>query len=158
MFASPRGLYNDSAEPIPPPIAALQTYPNIFLRNIDLWSYAADTPMERWLARGHLFSSLYLNSHVSDFLRYLTLYRYGGTYMDLDVVVQRNLSAIAPNYAGAESPSFVAAGVINLDHNGIGHVIAELCVRYVVDGDRFYRLFRNEVDMSLNNSLRRFRI
>lgn len=88
-----------------------------------------DTPMEAWLLRDHLFESQYLNSHVSDFLRYLTLYKYGGTYMDLDVVVQMNLSAISPNYAGAESDNFVAAGVINFDHNGMGHVMAELCVR-----------------------------
>lgn len=49
--------------------------------------------------------------------------------MDLDVVVQMKLSAISPNYAGAESDNFVAAGVINFDHNGMGHVMAELCVR-----------------------------
>lgn len=78
--------------------------------------------------------------------------------MDLDVVVQKNLSSISPNYAGAESPNFVAAGVINLDHNGIGHVIAELCVRYAcvsvcVCSTRCYRLHFIEVDTSFNNSL-----
>lgn len=88
-----------------------------------------DTPMEPWLLRDHLFESKFLNSHVSDFLRYLTLYKYGGTYLDLDVVVQTSLSAISPNFAGAESENYVAAGVINFDHNGMGHVMAELCVR-----------------------------
>lgn len=135
LFASPRGLHNNVSIPTPTAITAIQSYPNVFLRNIDLWTYAEGTPLELWLRHGSLFDSSYLNSHVSDFLRYLTLYKFGGTYMDLDVVVQMNLDGITPNYAGAESDNFVAAGVINFDHNGVGHIMAELCVRYMNDKD-----------------------
>lgn len=134
LFASPVGFLNDSTVLPPPPsnVSALLAYPNIHLRNINLWTYASGTPLENWLSNEELFMSQYLNSHVSDFLRYLSLYKFGGTYMDLDVVVQKNLDTIPPNYAGAESPNFVAAGVINFQHNGIGHEIAELCVRWAI--------------------------
>lgn len=57
-----------------------------------------------------------------------SLYKWGGTYLDLDVVLMRNLSTIPPNYAGAESAQFVAAGVINFDHRGAGHAMAEQCL------------------------------
>lgn len=129
LSAAPVGLLNDSTIPPPKVISALLKYPNIHFRNLNLWTYALGTPLEDWFLSDILFTSQYLNSHVSDFLRYLSLYKYGGTYMDLDVVVQKNLDNVPPNYAGAESPNFVAAGVINFEHNEIGHEIAELCVR-----------------------------
>lgn len=108
---------------------ALQTYPNIFMRNVNLWSYAEKTPVHKWLNDGQLFLSKYLNSHTSDFLRYLSLYKWGGTYLDLDVVVQKPFDTVEPNYAGAESDKFVAAGVINFHHDGVGHDVAEMCLK-----------------------------
>lgn len=128
LFASPVGLINDT-DKTSPIIIALQSYPNIFFRNINLWTYSVDTPLEDWFLSDALFQSQYLNSHVSDYLRYLSLFKYGGTYLDLDVVVQKTFENISANYAGAESQNFVAAGVINFDHDGIGHEIADMCVR-----------------------------
>lgn len=58
-----------------------------------------------------------------------SLFKWGGTYLDLDVIVKKNLSEISPNYAGAESSNFVAAGVLNLDALGSGHEIAEMCLK-----------------------------
>lgn len=107
----------------------MQSYSNIYFRNIDLWVYATNTPLEDWFLSDALFQSQYLNSHVSDYLRYVSLFKFGGTYLDLDVVVQKSLENIDANYAGAESANFVAAGVINFQHNGIGHEIADMCVR-----------------------------
>lgn len=129
LFASPVGLSNSTVSSHQAIIDALLTYPNLQMRNVDLWSYARDTPISDWINSGELFLSKYINSHTSDFLRYLSLYKWGGTYMDLDVVVQQNLDKIEPNYAGAESENFVAAGVLNFDHQHVGHEIAELCLR-----------------------------
>lgn len=61
-----------------------------------------------------------------------SLYKWGGTYLDLDVIVKKSFDQIEPNYAGAESENFVAAGLINFDHTGLGHEIAEHCLRYCV--------------------------
>lgn len=128
LFASPVGLSNDThlQQPI---VQALLSYSNIHMRNVNLWKYAKGTPVNDWLNSGALFESKYLNSHTSDFLRYLSLYKWGGTYLDLDVVVQRPFDTVKPNYAGAESDKFVAAGVLNFDHDGFGHKVAELCLR-----------------------------
>lgn len=63
------------------------------------------------------------------------LYKWGGTYLDLDVIVQKKLDEVLSNYAGAESDKFVAAGILNFEHEGTGHEIAEMCLRYV-----FYKI------------------
>lgn len=73
--------------------------------------------------------SSYLFSHISDFLRYLTLYRYGGIYLDMDVVMLRSMEDVPPNFTGAESNAYLAAGVMSLSHTGFGHEIAESCLR-----------------------------
>lgn len=131
LFASPVGFLNESSAHPQPAVKALLNYSNVYLRNVNLWTYAKDTQVEEWINTGELFLSTYLNSHASDFLRYLSLYKWGGTYLDLDVVVQQNLRSIGKNYAGAESSTFVAAGVLNFDHTGFGHEIALLCLKYV---------------------------
>lgn len=116
LFASPVGVLNQTIGPL---ISALKSYENIHFRNINLWKYAEDTPLSEFLMSDKLFLSQYLNSHVSDFLRYISLYKYGGTYLDLDVIVLKSFENITYNYAGAESENFVAAGVLNFQHDGI---------------------------------------
>lgn len=99
------------------------------MRNVHLWTYAAGTPMEMWLQKGDLFRSQFMNSHASDFLRYLSMYKFGGIYLDLDVVVQKSFEKVEPNFSGAESGEDIAAGVMSFHPEGIGHEVAALCVR-----------------------------
>ncbi|XP_026844026.1 lactosylceramide 4-alpha-galactosyltransferase, partial [Drosophila persimilis] len=107
---------------------AILSYSNVHLRRLNLWRYAAGTPMEKWLREGNLFRSRYLASHISDFLRYLTLFRYGGLYLDLDVVVLQKMEDVPPNYTGVESDHILTAGIMNLAATGLGHEIAEFCL------------------------------
>lgn len=109
--------------------AVLDEYSNIHLKKLNLSTYADETPMQEWMQEGVMFESNYVNSHLSDVLRYLTLYKYGGTYLDLDVVVLKNLDIIGVNYSGAESNDDVAAGVMNFERQGFGHQVAEMCVK-----------------------------
>uniref|UniRef100_B3P6E5 GG11427 n=2 Tax=Drosophila erecta TaxID=7220 RepID=B3P6E5_DROER len=112
-----------------PLIKALHKYKNIRLRHLNLWRYAAGTPIAKWLSTGKLFKSKFLFPHVSDLLRYVTLYKYGGLYLDLDVVVQQNLVKMPPNFTGAESNTSVACGVMKMSAGGVGHKIATMCLR-----------------------------
>lgn len=126
LFTSPAHSSNTSKSKI---VDAILTYSNVYLRSLNLWTYAADTPISEWLEDGGIFSTKYVKSHISDFLRYLTLYKWGGTYLDLDVVILRSLENIKPNFAGAESDTHVAAGVMNFDNEDFGHEIAAACLR-----------------------------
>lgn len=69
LFASPVGFINNTVKA--PIIRALESYQNVNLRNVNLWSYAHGTPISSFINNGQLFRSKYLNSHTSDFLRYL---------------------------------------------------------------------------------------
>lgn len=71
LFASPSALGVNRTAELTPVWRALLTYGNVHLRNVNLWSYAEDTPLAGWMRAETLFRSRYLNSHASDLLRYL---------------------------------------------------------------------------------------
>jgi hypothetical protein len=62
-------------------------YPNVRLWRLDLRRYFLKTPLEKWDFHAAMASSSWPIEHASDVLRFLTLWKYGGTYMDLDFVI-----------------------------------------------------------------------
>lgn len=91
--------------------------------------YIRNTIVEDLYESGKIESSNFARSHASDVLRYLTLYKYGGVYLDLDVIVVRSLEGLHSNFAGAESVQNVAAGVLRFSPTGIGHRHAKSCLQ-----------------------------
>lgn len=83
LFASQVGFRNKTRQPI---IDALLSYSNINFNYLNITQYAYKTPLEDWIKTGELFRSSYVVSHTSDILRYLSLWKFGGTYLDLDTV------------------------------------------------------------------------
>ncbi|KAH8377518.1 hypothetical protein KR093_005793 [Drosophila rubida] len=112
------------------PIAdAILSYQNVRLRHVNLWRFAADTPIQDWITKDALFRSRYLTTNISDLLRLLSLHRFGGIYMDMDVIVLRSFEDETPNFLGAESDKYIANGIIGLEPTGFGHKLAELSLR-----------------------------
>lgn len=130
LFAANIGFLNDTSGAEYKMLdAVLSTYSNIKFLRLNITTYADTTPLSDWMRAGKMFDSDYINSHMSDVLRYLTLYKYGGTYLDLDVVVLKNLDEAGVNYSGAESDEDVAAGFMNMEPSGFGHQVAGMCVK-----------------------------
>lgn len=67
----------------------LRFYPNIYYRRINFIEFAAGTPAQEFFKTDKIFQSSFLIETFSDVLRLLTLYRFGGVYLDLDTVVQK---------------------------------------------------------------------
>lgn len=124
LFVSKSEFSNDTRQII----KHLLNYRNIKIRHIYPDDYVKNTPLEEWYTRGALKKSRWPNSHMSDVLRYLTLWKYGGIYLDLDVVVTTSLENLT-NFAGAEDWDDVAAGIIGFDMSELGRRMADACVR-----------------------------
>ncbi|KAF2906057.1 hypothetical protein ILUMI_00120 [Ignelater luminosus] len=127
LFASPGQIKNENTTS-DRFLKALLTYKSIKILHLDYGLYIKNTPLEDLYESGKLESSKYSLSHASDVLRYLTLWKYGGIYLDLDVIVVKSLENLSENYAGSESEEHVAAGVLKFAPTGNGHHFAELCV------------------------------
>jgi lactosylceramide 4-alpha-galactosyltransferase len=87
LFTSPIHLGNSTAKN--KVLTQLLSYPNVHIRHLNFERYFMGSPLEEWYKGGALKASRWPRSHASDALRFLTLWKYGGTYLDLDVVVTR---------------------------------------------------------------------
>ncbi|KAH8263393.1 hypothetical protein KR044_008248 [Drosophila immigrans] len=124
LFACPTSRHQYDSN-----VDAILGYKNVRLRHVNLWRFAADTPIEDWIMKDELFRSKFLTNNISDLLRLLSLYRFGGIYMDMDVVVLRNFEEGTSNFLSAESDKYIANSVIGLEPSGFGHQLAELFLR-----------------------------
>ncbi|XP_064487757.1 lactosylceramide 4-alpha-galactosyltransferase-like [Ornithodoros turicata] len=94
-----------------PAVHALRQAPNFRIRVLHLDSFMADSPLSSWYRKGTWRKSRYKISHMSDALRFLVLWKYGGIYLDLDVVVKKSLARL-PTCLGEEAPGRPVGGVM----------------------------------------------
>ncbi len=94
-----------------------------------MWKYAVGTPLEKWLTSDAIFHSDFLYEHISDVLRFVTLYKFGGIYLDTDVVVMKSFDDFSSNFAGDDRYDVVGCSVLGLDATGLGHKIAAHCLK-----------------------------
>lgn len=87
LFTAPINLRNSTLKN--KIVTQLLSYPNIHVRHLHFEKYFMGSPLEKWYKGGALKASRWPRSHASDALRFLTLWKYGGTYLDLDVIVTR---------------------------------------------------------------------
>lgn len=84
LFVAPSFINNESEV-----INRLNSYTNIHLRYINFIKYTHKTPLQDFVVSNLIFTSHWPVSHSSDLLRFLTLWKFGGTYLDLDVVLMK---------------------------------------------------------------------
>lgn len=84
LFLAPNFVNNTSNV-----ISRLNMYANVNLRYINFLKYSYKTPLQNFVTSNTIFTSHWPVSHTSDLLRFLTLWKFGGTYLDLDVVLMK---------------------------------------------------------------------
>jgi len=72
---------------------SLSSYSNIRLINIHLGQYFLGTPLEHWYFCTTWNYGPYAVAHLSDALRFISNYKYGGYYFDLDVIQLRSVES-----------------------------------------------------------------
>ncbi|EDS27462.1 lactosylceramide 4-alpha-galactosyltransferase [Culex quinquefasciatus] len=136
LFVAARGFsfFNSSD------IVSLLPLENVYLSSVNMSVIAYGTPLEELVAAGTLNNASYVVENTSDLLRLLAVYKYGGTYLDTDVVVMKSFNELPLNYMVSSGDGYVANGFINLQASGVGHEIAELFLRdaaQTFNGDRW---------------------
>jgi mannosyltransferase OCH1-like enzyme len=102
-------------------VDGLLSYSNIHLRYLYPKEFSKGTKLENFFEREAMNASLFPVGHAADIVRVLILNKYGGQYLDLDIISLMPITAInRVNYACAESENMVANGVMNLDTDELG--------------------------------------
>jgi hypothetical protein len=78
---------HDSLEDSSEYVQTIFTYPNVNLWKLETKRHFSKTPLEKWNFKAAIMTSLWPKEHASDVLRFLTLWKYGGTYLDMDFVI-----------------------------------------------------------------------
>jgi hypothetical protein len=79
------GTLSDSPEYV----KQMLSYPSVRIWKLVVADFIKGTPLENWDFMGKIRSSNWPSEHASDILRYTVLWKYGGTYLDLDFVMQK---------------------------------------------------------------------
>ncbi|XP_016655925.1 lactosylceramide 4-alpha-galactosyltransferase-like, partial [Acyrthosiphon pisum] len=122
LFVAPTFISNESEI-----INRFQMYSNINLRYINFVKYSHNTPLQNFVTSNTISTSQWPVHHASDLLRLLTLWKFGGTYLDLDVVLMKSLEGLS-NFVGIESNTLVASCVLNFDVDKIGRTVSNTSI------------------------------
>lgn len=76
---------------------------------------AVGSPVEELITSGRLEQSQFRSVHTSDFLRQLLLWKFGGTFLDLDFVVRKRFDAGLSNFACKQDSDELNTAVYNFD-------------------------------------------
>lgn len=131
VFASPVGFAGNGSDPfdrrmhVPEIVKRLNAFPNIHLRNANLTTFIAGTPMEALERRGMVYRSTWPPIHLADVMRLLVIYRYGGIYLDSDLIVMRSFRELRPVFLTEEEQQFLNNGAMGTTHDGFGHEFFE---------------------------------
>lgn len=112
-------------------MAALKSYPNIHFRNVNLYDFSVGTIAEKWIKKDLILSSEFHFTHLSDYLRLITLNKFGGIYFDTNFVFQKRFVG-PPNFGGEIAPDLISNAVIGFDSRFVGHTIVEMVLRYSI--------------------------
>ena len=111
----------------------MDIYPNIVAQFVDLDTLMLASPLADLWQSGQVHTSPHPVSHLSDLLRYLLLHRWGGVYLDTDVILLKTLPE-AKNFTAIEWAPLdrLAAGAMAFTpaHPVITEVLASLAANF----------------------------
>lgn len=112
-------------------LAGLQSFPNVHFRNLNIYQFSKGTPAEKWVYEDKIFLSPYFKTQMSDYVRFLLLYKFGGIYFDMDFLVVKSVDGLPPNFMPKEKEDKINASVLGFAANGTGHMMIDMALRFV---------------------------
>jgi lactosylceramide 4-alpha-galactosyltransferase len=96
----------------------INKYNNIQILYVDMSILFNNTILQSFYNSNKLNTSKYKSVHTSDIIRIVTLYKYGGIYIDLDTLIIRNISNLT-NFITFMYPdnTVLANGILGLEKN-----------------------------------------
>ena len=94
----------------------VEKYSNIRIKYANIDAFLEGTPLHVLWEQSRLQTSEFLVSHLSDVLRYALIFRFGGTYVDTDVIFLKPLpdEKMIPNFVGKENEDLPHLGNFRL--------------------------------------------
>ncbi|CAD0199571.1 unnamed protein product [Chrysodeixis includens] len=104
------------------------TYENVRFLRVHINDYVMGTPMSHTVAA---LSDDELNLHIAKVMTYLTLYKYTGIYLGLDVIVGETLAELWQNWIVRETPDSLSSSMFSFSNNKAGRMLAEVVMGFL---------------------------
>ncbi|KAL6433872.1 hypothetical protein ACFW04_005831 [Cataglyphis niger] len=112
----------------------LQTYDNVYIRRVCLSRYVIDTPLENWFLinlREFSENSDWLYKGFHDYIRMLTLWKFGGVVLNLNSIVLTSLDELT-SFVGVINNRDTDVGVFGVDTStNFGNNFVNACIEVI---------------------------
>lgn len=103
---------------------------NIHFYRVNIVDFVKNTPIENLLPS----EIIEINKHwclesLAGMIKYLALYKYGGMYLDLDVITVKSFDSLSANWVAMQDSDLLGTVAFALSKNGIGRKISEDIIR-----------------------------
>ncbi|XP_055930170.1 lactosylceramide 4-alpha-galactosyltransferase-like [Argiope bruennichi] len=105
-------------------IKIISTLTNVHLVHITIEDLVCGSPVWKWFVSEKWKKSKWQASHLSDALRFFLIWKYGGMYLDMDIVCLRSMEHLR-NIAITENWERVASGILIFQK---GHELMKRCM------------------------------
>lgn len=102
----------------PKSILALMEYSNIYFRILRLEDFFVNSALQKWPQKYEIYDPQF-RQYLSHLVQILLSFKYGGTCLNADYLILRNLHAIGFNWISDQDDSMI----LDFRHFGFGHVI-----------------------------------
>ncbi|XP_026324898.1 lactosylceramide 4-alpha-galactosyltransferase-like [Hyposmocoma kahamanoa] len=111
-----------------------------FLRfgNVKFWrmridKYLHNTSLEHLVDERILQTSQYLFTQTREVVRYVTLYKWDGVYLDLNMLIVKSLNDLPMNFATRKIYPSVSDGILRFSNDKVGRHVADAAMRDVAN-------------------------
>lgn len=109
----------------------LETYGNIQLYRIHVKRFADGTPFQDFFISSALDNSLHPVYHSAEVLKYLTLHKWGGVFLDTNIIVSKPFDNLPLNWIARENEDELGTAAMALTKDNIGGLVSKAAVEYV---------------------------
>ncbi|CAH0579510.1 unnamed protein product [Chrysodeixis includens] len=111
-------------------LAHLARLTNVHFRRLHVAQYPKGTLAETILLEA-LKQSSFPIEHSSNILRMVTLRKWGGIYLDTDMIVTRTLENLPINFFAKENVNGIATGILSIGKDSVGSNLTDVIMRYM---------------------------
>jgi lactosylceramide 4-alpha-galactosyltransferase len=130
----------------------VEKYTNVQLVSLNVDEYMAGTLMEHWYHCTDWRKGSYHVNNLSNALRLLTVYKYGGYYFDLDIISVRSVTNDR-NFVAAVDREIVNNNAIHAD---LKHPFIELAIKdFIIN---FRQIFNNTLSICISVLVNRVKL
>ncbi|CAH3898481.1 lactosylceramide 4-alpha-galactosyltransferase-like [Pieris brassicae] len=111
-------------------LKVLMKLPNIKFARVNIEEFSMGTPAEGFVSSGVLNDTVCPIALTGGLVKYLTLYKWGGIFMDKDFIVTKSLSSLPRNWVPKSDDQSIGSGILAISKEG--RSIAEAALRLLI--------------------------